>query len=194
MKVSSGFVVLAALFAAQPAAAEVVATSDAGFVSRNAAEVAATPAEAWLALIAPNQWWNAEHTYSGDAKNLYLDAQGGGCFCEKLPVAKDAVPGARPGSIQHMQVIYAAPGAALRMSGGLGPLQSEAATGTLTITLKPASGGTRILWEYVVGGYMRYKVAELAPVVDKVMAEQLSRLAAKLGPSTETPAGEPKSD
>ena len=178
----------AVALAAHPAAAEVVAKSEAGFVSRNAVEVKAAPAEAWQALIAPNQWWNAEHTYSGDAANLYIDPQAGGCFCEKLPATKDAAPGARLGSVQHMQVIYAAPGAALRMSGGLGPLQSEAAQGTLTITLKGTPGGTRIVWEYVVGGYMRYKVDELAPLVDKVMAEQLSRLASKLGGGV---AGEP---
>jgi len=177
--------------ATSAARAEVVASSEAGFVSRNAAEVKATPAETWRALIAPNQWWNGEHTYSGDARNLYLDAQAGGCFCEKLPAPSDAPAGARGGSVQHMAVIYAAPGAALRMSGGLGPLQSEPATGTLTITLKPSGDGTRIVWEYAVGGYMRYKVAELAPVVDKVMAEQLSRLAAKLGPTEPAPAPTP---
>ena len=80
-------------------------------------------------------------------------------------------------------MLYAAPARGLRMSGGLGPLQSEAVEGTLTITLKPVDGGTRILWEYVVGGYMRQKVPELAPLVDKVLLEQLTRLAAKLGPT-----------
>ena len=182
---------IAALGSSVPARAEVVASSEVGFVSRNAAEVSATPAQAWQALIAPNQWWSGEHTYSGEAKNLYLDAQAGGCFCEKLPAPNEAPAGQRPGSVQHMTVIYAAPGAALRMSGGLGPLQSEAATGTLTITLKPSEGGTRILWEYAVGGYMRYKVAELAPVVDRVLGEQLSRLAAKLGPAAAGPAPTP---
>lgn len=166
-----------------PAAAEVVAKSDTGFVSRNAAEVKTTPAEAWQALIAPAGWWNADHSYSGDAANLYIDPQAGGCFCEKLPAKTASVAGAKLGSIQHMQVIYAAPGAALRLSGGLGPLQSEAVVGTLTMTLKTTPAGTRILWEYVVGGYMRYKVDELAPTVDKVLAEQLSRLAGKLGGS-----------
>src|ERR1044072_9518323 len=29
-------------------------------------------------------WWNPEHTYSHDAKNLSIDARPGGCFCEKL--------------------------------------------------------------------------------------------------------------
>ena len=170
-----------ALLTAHPAAAEVVAKSEAGFVSRNAVEVKATPAAAWQTLIAPSQWWNAEHSFSGDAANLYIDPQAGGCFCEKLPAKDDAVPGARLGSVLHMTVIHAAPGAVLRLSGGLEPLQSEAVGGTLSITLKSTPGGTRILWEYVVGGYMRHKVDEIAPAVDKVMAEQLSRLSAKLG-------------
>ena len=168
-------------FTAQPAAAEVVASSDTGFVTRAAVTVKTDPAATWLALIAPAGWWNGEHTYSGDPKNLYIDAQATGCFCEKLPLTADAPAGSRAGSIEHMHVIYAAPSRVLRMSGGLGPLQSEAANATLTITLKPVSGGTRVLWEYVVGGYMRQKIPELAPLVDQVLAEQLTRLEAKLG-------------
>lgn len=166
---------------ATPAAAEVVATSEAGFVTRAAVTVKSDPAATWAALIAPGGWWNGQHTYSGDPKNLYIDAQATGCFCEKLPAAKDAPAGVRGGSVEHMHVVYAAPANALRMKGGLGPLQSEAVDATLTITLKPVDGGTRILWEYVVGGYMRHKTAEIAPLVDKVLGEQLSGLAAKLG-------------
>ena len=190
------FVIVASLLEAgiQPAAAEVVAKTETGFVSRNAVEVKADPAEAWKALIAPNLWWNAEHTYSGVSANMYLDAQATGCFCEKLPAAKDAPPGARGGSIEHMRVIYAAPGKVLRMAGGLGPLQSEAVGGTLTITLKPTVSGTRILWEYVVGGYMRYKTDEIAPLVDKVMNEQAVRLAKHLGPAGAAESGESKAE
>ena len=76
---------------------------------------------------------------------------------------------------------------ALRMVGSLGPLQSEALTGTLTITLKPGGAGkaggagTRIVMEYVVGGYMRYKVDEIAPAVDNVMSGQLAALTVALG-------------
>ena len=62
-------------------------------------------------------------------------------------------------------MIHAAPGRVLRLSGGLGPLQSEPVGGVLTITLKETVTGTRILWEYVVGGYMRYKCDEIAPAV-----------------------------
>jgi len=183
MKTVVAFAAALLSLASTPAAAEVVAQSEAGFVTRAAATVKADAAATWQALVAPAGWWNGEHTYSGDPKNLYIDAQATGCFCEKLPPAKDAPAGARPGSIEHMHVIYAGPPRVLRMKGGLGPLQSEALDATLTITLKTVPEGTRILWEYVVGGYMRQKPAEIAPLVDKVLAEQLSRLAAKLEPA-----------
>ena len=198
---------LTALLAAFPAAAEVVASSETGFVIREIAEVSADPATTWQALIAPQNWWNKAHTFSGDSANLYLDAQGGGCFCEKLPL-KDGAPGTRAGSVAHMRVVYADPGKALRMVGSLGPLQSEALIGTMTITLKPrgagkpGEAGTKIVMEYVVGGYMRYKTDEIAPAVDKVLAEQLAGLSASLGtsedaepeaaPATPKPKAKPK--
>ena len=190
-KVTSG---AALLLLAQPAAAEVVASSESGFVTRATAEVPADTATTWTALIAPQNWWNKAHTFSGDSANLYLDAQGGGCFCEKLPL-KDGAPGSRGGSVAHMRVVYADPGKALRMVGSLGPLQSEALTGTLTITLKPvelaATGaGTRIVLEYVVGGYMRYKVEDIAPAVDRVLVGQLAGLAAALGAVEEATASQ----
>ena len=170
---------------ATPASAEVIDPTETGFVSRLAVEVKAAPADVWKSLIAPNLWWNKAHTYSGDAANLYLDAQAGGCFCEKLPLGKDAAPNSRNGSAEHMRVIHAAPGRVLRLSGGLGPLQSEPVGGVLTVTLKPTVAGTRILWEYVVGGFMRYKVVEIAPAVDKVLTGQLASLAAHVDPSVE---------
>lgn len=187
--------IAAALFLSVPAAqADVVAKSEIGFVSRNTVEVAAKPDAVWNALVAPSGWWNPQHTYSGDSANLSIEPQVGGCFCEKLPVPANAPAWARPGGIEHMRVIYAEPGRVLRLSGGLGPLQAEAAGGTLTITLKPTEKGTRILFEYVVGGYMRFPVDEIGPTVDKVMLEQLGRLALKLDPGTArsaVPAGPP---
>lgn len=173
--------------AAMPAQAEITASSDAGLVIRLIQEVPASPQESWKALIIPADWWSSEHTYSGDAKNLYLDAQATGCFCEKLPRPKDAPEDQRIGSVEHMHVVYAEPNRVLRMTGGLGPLQSEAVKGTLTMTLKPMEKGTRILWEYVVGGYMRYKPEQIGPAVDKVMAEQLRRLGVKLGATPAEP-------
>jgi hypothetical protein len=104
-------------------------------------------------------------------------ANAGGCFCERVP-GKDGAP---DGQIEHMRVIYVAPGSTLRMSGGLGPLQSEPVTGVLTMSLTPEGEMTKISWDYVVGGYMRMSMTELAPLVDQVVGEQLLRLAARLG-------------
>ena len=122
---------------AVPASAEVVQKSEAGFVIRVTGEVAATPAVAWNAFVSPAKWWINAHTFSGEAVNLTLDPAANGCFCEKLPVPKDAPVSQRPGSVMHMRVLYAEPYRALRMTGGLGPLQSEAVTGTMTVTFKP---------------------------------------------------------
>ncbi|MFM5906598.1 MAG: SRPBCC family protein [Novosphingobium sp.] len=181
-------VAVAVLMQAGSAMAEVKEMTDAGFVIRLTEEVTASPEESWKALLSPADWWSGEHTYSGDAKNLYIDAQATGCFCEKLPRPKDAPEDQRNGSVEHLHVVFAQPHRVLRLTGGLGPLQSEAAHGALTMTLKPVPGGTRILWEYVVGGFVRYKKEQIAPLVDKVLAEQLKRLGARLG--AKVPAGE----
>lgn len=171
---------------AVPACAEVVQKSEAGFVIRVTGEVAAPPAAAWNAFVSPAKWWSNGHTFSGEAVNLSLDPSANGCFCEKLPVPKDAPVSQRPGSVMHMRVLYAEPYRALRMTGGLGPLQSEAVTGTMTVTFKPVDlpngKGTRILWEYVVGGYMRYKADTISGAVEKVLAEQLGSLVKLVGP------------
>ena len=74
---------LAPMLLATPAAAEVKSASDGGFEVVSVEMVKATPAAAYDALRNPGQWWNGEHTYSGDAKNMTIDARAGGCFCEK---------------------------------------------------------------------------------------------------------------
>lgn len=174
---------LAALVLTGPTAqAEVAAQSDAGFVIKHSAEVAAEPKAVWKVLIAPAKWWSSSHTWSGDAANLYLDAQGTGCFCEKLPKPADAPADQRMGSVEHMHVVFADPErGVLRMTGALGPLQGEALHGTLTFTLTKTETGTRIDAEYVVGGYMRFKPEDIVPAVDGVLGEQVARLAKVAG-------------
>lgn len=191
--VSSPAIVMALALAAS-AHAEVVATTPLGFSVRESTEVRATPDEAWAQLIRPAEWWSASHTFSGDPANLSLDAMAAGCFCEVLPSAVS--PQAAPrGSVMHMMVVYAEQGRALRMTGALGPMQSEGLHGALTITLKPlGGGGTRIGWEYVVGGYMRFAPEQIAPMVDRVLGEQATRLAARLGPLAATSAAPAKPD
>lgn len=173
-----------ALLAATPATAEVVQSSDAGFVVHLTGQVPTDRISTWKVLIAPGEWWDDEHTYSGRAANMYIDAQGSGCFCELLDAPKGAPEGIRRGSIEHMHVLYAMPGATLRMRGALGPLQPEAVEGVLTITLKNREGGgTTIDWTYVVGGYSRRPLTELAPLVDRVLDQQVKRLVGRLSGS-----------
>ncbi len=127
-------------------------------------------------LRMPQKWWSKAHSWSGDAENFWLDSQAGGCFCEKLPDS-----GGGMGSVKHAEILFAKPGSLLRLSGALGPLQGEALKGTLTIQIKPEDGGSRIRFDYVVGGYMRFDPKEIGPAVDNVIGEQLRGLAAALG-------------
>ncbi|MBB5687645.1 SRPBCC family protein [Sphingobium boeckii] len=162
------------LLAATPAAAEVKSATDAGFDIAHEAVIAAPPEDVYAALRAPGRWWNKDHSWSGDAQNLWMDAQAGGCFCETLP---GKAPNAS-GSVEHARIIFAQPGKMLRMIGSLGPLQGEAAIGTLTFALKPVDGATVVTLTYVVGGHVRMGMKAIAAPVDGVLGEQLARLAA----------------
>ncbi|WP_082703669.1 hypothetical protein [Novosphingobium sp. Fuku2-ISO-50] len=168
------------LAGAAPAHADVIAQSPQGFVSRNVVVVGASPAVVWKRLVAPAAWWSSDHTFSGDAANLSLDPVAGGCFCERLPAeevatAKGAKPAAR-GGVEHMRVVFVDRTKALRLVGALGPLQSEAVNATLTVTITPVEGGTRVIFEYVVGGYMRYPAEKIVPAVDAMLGKALISL------------------
>lgn len=171
------------LFLATPATAEIKSQSETGFVSGHNAEILAKPDEVWKRLIIPKDWWNPAHSWSGKTDGFYLDAQAGGCFCELLQEKAANGPPKTRGSVEHMRVLFVDPGKVLRMQGALGPLQSEAMLGTLTVAMEPLKdgAGTRLSMSYVVGGYMRYKVADIGPAVDAVLAEQFQRLIAPLG-------------
>lgn len=162
--------------AAAPAAAEVKSAADSGFEVVSVATVAAKPDAVYAALQKPGAWWNDEHSYSGDSANMTIEARAGGCFCERM---------ADGGTIEHGRIIYAQPGRALRFTGGLGPLQSEAITGTMTWTIEPDGNGAKVMQRYAASGYVAGGLKPLAPLVDKVLAEQLSRLKAYL----DKPAG-----
>ncbi|WP_022682098.1 polyketide cyclase [Sphingobium bisphenolivorans] len=152
---------------AAPAHSAVTSSGEKGFVVENSVEIAAAPGAVYEMLGRPALWWSGEHSYGGSAAKLTLDPVAGGCFCESLPAG---------GGVEHGRVLYAAPGKKLRISGALGPLQSEAVTGILTFDIEPTANGARVALSYVVGGYMRMDAAKLAPGVDKVLAEQLQGL------------------
>ena len=174
---------------ASPAFADVKAASETGFNVIHIATVQATPDEIWKRLVAPKDYWNKAHSWSGSTAGFYIDAQANGCFCELFQETDANGKVKTVGSVEHMRVIFAQPGKVLRMQGALGPLQSEAVIGTLTVAMETAKqgGGTRVSFSYVVGGYMRYKVAEIAPAVDKVLGEQFKNMLLPFVPTADEP-------
>jgi uncharacterized protein YndB with AHSA1/START domain len=150
-----------------PATAEVKSVTTNGFEVVSVATIAAPADRIYAAFGEIGRWWSPSHTFSRDAANLTLELRAGGCFCERL---KDG------GSVQHLQVVYAAPGEGLRLRGALGPLQVEGVDGAIAWTLKPTEGGTSLTQSYVVGGYIRSGMEQWASRVDRVLDEQLQRL------------------
>jgi hypothetical protein len=154
------------------ARAEVTASGPPGFSLKIEVPVSARPDEVFTRFLRIGEWWSDAHTYSGKAANMTLDANPGGCFCERLP---------RGGFVRHMAVVFFAPGKTLRLEGGLGPLQGMGASGVLSFEFKPESAGpeaaaTRLTVTYTVTGFAAGKgLAELAPAVDEVIAEQVAR-------------------
>lgn len=161
-----------------PVAAEVKTVADTGFSTLHIAEVDATPEVIWARLIKPKDYWSAEHSWSGSVAGFTLDPRADGCFCEAFQEKGADGKIKTVGTVEHMRVIFAQPGKVLRMQGALGPLQSEAMLGTLTVAIAPLEdgAGSKISFSYVAGGYMRYKTADIAPAVDKVLGEQFANL------------------
>jgi len=152
---------------AGPARADVLESAAHGFVVKSMVTVAAAPDAAYRAFANIGLWWDSEHTYSGDAKNLSLDPKPGGCFCEAMPDG---------GGIKHLEVVYTSPGKTIRMAGALGPLQETGVAGSLTMEFAAAGDSTRIDLTYGAGGFYRGGLDQLAPIVDSVLHGQLVRL------------------
>jgi uncharacterized protein YndB with AHSA1/START domain len=153
---------------AAAADADLIESTPSGFTIRTSVDVAATPRMVYHALNAQvSNWWDPEHTWSGNPRNMSIDARAGGCFCEKLTSG---------GTVAHMTVVLADPGKTLRMSGALGPLQEHAIVGTMTWMLSEAGVRTTVEMTYVVGGYMRGGVEPVVKIVDQVLGGQVQRL------------------
>jgi hypothetical protein len=160
-------VFFALAFFSATAAGEVKETAPNLFVIEKTLTVTSAPSAAYTALTRQvGKWWDPEHTWSGDARNLTLNAYAGGCFCEKL------VEG---GSVSHGRVIWAQPGKMLRLESSLGPLQDMAVAGVLSFKLEPVGATTRLTMTYRVSGNFTMESTRLAPLVDQVLGVQLER-------------------
>jgi len=151
--------------------AEVRDRSSSGFTVKTTVNVAAPPQRVYQDLLDPGSWWDREHTYSGDARNMTLVAQPGGCFCEKVPGA---------GAVEHGRVINVLTGKMLRISAAFGPLQELAVTGTMTWQVEPAAQGkgSTLTMTYAAAGYAPGGLDKLADVVDQVLGRQVQLLKA----------------
>lgn len=155
-----------------PLAAEVTQSGDISFTVQHEVYAEARPPEAYRTMTAEiDQWWNPEHSWSGEARNLYFDARQGGCFCERLP---------EDGFVEHLRIVYMAPGREIRFDGALGPLQQMQAQGRMIWKVEAAEGGSRITFTYLVFGHPEGGLLRIAPAVDVVIGEQLQRLGERL--------------
>ncbi len=154
---------------AAPAAAEVTNQSPTGFTATQVVPIQATAAEAFEAFLALPGWWDRAHSYTGDASNLSLDPQVGGCWCERFPDG---------GGVEHMRVIYIVPdGGPIRLRGGLGPLQPMGASGVMTVDFEDSPDGFSSIatLTYIVTGPAG--TGEIAGPVDGVLGDAMTRLA-----------------
>ncbi|HEY2781662.1 MAG TPA: hypothetical protein VGI90_12835 [Steroidobacteraceae bacterium] len=156
----------AALLAAN-APAEVLSVGSNGFEVKETVHVTAASDKAYAALLQPARWWSSDHTFSGSAANLVLEARAGGCWCESL---------ADGGSVEHLRVVYVVPGKTLRLRGALGPFQGLGADGALTWVLRSGANGTDISVSYTLGGYAKEGFDAASKAADRVLGEQIERL------------------
>lgn len=150
------------------ASAKVIDVQATGFEVQQTVEIKAPPEKVWAGLVKIGAWWDSAHTFSQSSQNLTLAPYAGGCFCEIWP----------QGSVRHMTVVQALNNKLMRLEGALGPMQALGATGHLTWTLTPSPTGVTLSQTYMVGGYYPKGWQDMAPAVDRVLAEQANRLKA----------------
>ena len=151
---------------ATPATASVVGAGEHGFEIQNSVNLVIPHQQAFAAFGQVGQWWNKDHTYSGDAKRMSLQMRAGGCFCEPLDDG---------GGIEHMRVTFIQPGERIVLTGSLGPLLYEATSGVMDGKFERIAGGSRVTMNYRAAGFAKGGAAAMAPLVDQVLAEQMKR-------------------
>ena len=161
--VVAGFIVTAA-------EAEVLDAAPGGFTISHETQISASRIDVYNAAVNNvGDWWSDDHTLSGDAGNMYIEARTQGCFCEMLGKA---------GGVVHLTVTFVNPGVILRLSGGLGPLGLMGVSGNMTWEFRDNEDGTTVTLQYAVGGYLAGGLDAIAAAVDGVLIEQMASLKA----------------
>jgi len=156
------FTAVCLAFAAAPASAEVVERHADGFTLRYAVRLETTAGDVVLAIEDIDGWWNSAHTYSGDAANLTLRMEPGGCLCEALADGK---------IFEHGRVT-AFDDDHLALSAPLGPLKERATRADLTFRWPDERTGVLVTLTFIVEGP---GLGAMADGVDAVMHDQYVR-------------------
>lgn len=148
------------------ATADIVSSGSDHYVLRHEASSELAPEALWERLVNVASWWHPDHTYSGDAANLSLDASAGGSWREDWD----------DGSVIHGQVLYANPPNKLRLEAPFGPLQGMAVNVVWSISIQPSESGSLVMFDEIATGSGVSGLEQLAPAVDGVKQEALERL------------------
>jgi len=149
---------------------EVLDAAPGGFTISHKTEISAGRIDVYNAAVNNiGDWWSDDHTLSGNAGNMYIEAKTQGCFCEAL---------GETGGVVHLTVTFVNPGVILRLSGGLGPLGLMGVNGNMTWEFEDGEDGTIVTLNYAVGGYMAGGLDTIAEAVNGVLVEQMTSLKA----------------
>jgi hypothetical protein len=145
--------------------ADVIKSSDDGFIIQHSITVAHDKATVFKAMTSNvGQWWSPDHSFSGDAGNMSIDAV---CFCERWG----------DNLVRHLDTTIWMENSKVVMEGGLGPLKELGLSGTMVwFLVSNENAGTTISWKYHVYGFSETGLAELATAVDGVLKQQIDRL------------------
>ncbi|MGA9574260.1 MAG: hypothetical protein WBS20_09970 [Lysobacterales bacterium] len=163
-----------ALVLSGPAYAELAKSTDDGFIVRHSVNIARDRATVFKTMTGQvGEWWNPDHSFSGDAGNMLIDME---CFCERW----------ENNLVRHLDTMIWMENSKVIMEGGLGPLKELGLSGTMIWSLTPNDeGGTTVNWEYHVYGYSETVMANLATAVDGVLKQQIGRLADYMKPAAD---------
>lgn len=152
-----------------PGQADIIKAAPDHYTLKHEMQSSLSPQDMWSRLIKPETWWHPDHSYSGDAANLSLDAQAGGLWREDWP----------GGSTAHGQVLYIKSGEQMRLNAPFGPLQGLGVNVVWTITITVDGEGSMVTFDEIANGTSESGLDKLAPAVDFVKGEAIKRLTAR---------------
>ncbi len=145
--------------------AKVIKSSEHGFIIEHQFKADADIAEVFKTMTKDvGQWWNSEHTYSGNAENMLINKD---CFCEQWDGNK----------VSHLDTTTWIENSQIVFEGAQGPLRELGLHGSMIWSLSKNNPGTTVTWRYYVHGFSDVDIAGFANVVDGVLNAQIENMA-----------------